>query len=214
MGRLINHYVDALARISKNTVGREANSSDSTDDWILEDHSTAYAYVRAFTSLAALLLLRCLTRIDNVEITRGVALFSAHPLIMQRLKEVLRAGDLHYPADMQGRFADARVYALFVGAWLEQARAAALRAQSTAKESSLGSDPGSHANSVLAEQGWFTSELAEQARNMNLYEWSNVRVVLLSYVYTDLLEPNAARWFPQTMNLADSSESASPAYGC
>lgn len=188
MGRLVNRYLDAAAR-----------TNESSDNLLLQDESAGHARMSAYVSLAALLLLRCLTRIDSVRISGNIILFSANMLIMHRLKETLMVNGRHSRSEIQGKFANARLYALFVGAWLEQARAAL---QKRASGSSPDSD--TDASSSSADLGWFNCEFAEQARSMKLYKWTEVRKILQQFVYADVLEPTGAHWFPRIIQTSKS----------
>lgn len=189
MGRLINYYLDAAEVLTDDICVR-----------ILDNQAVSQARMSAFVSLAALLLLRCITRIDSVKISGDIALFSANKLIMQRLKDTLVASKGYAFTQRGGTFANARLYALFVGAWLEQARVAAQRAINM-------SSPGSYLGSpdCDADLGWFNREFAEQARAMNLYGWTEAKETLQQFVYIDVLEPNGAGWFPRILQTRQSS---------
>lgn len=183
MGRLVNHYLDAIDALNEHS-----------QNWIVETQPINSDRMSASISLAMVLLLRCITRIDNVKISGNITIFNANMLIMHRLKESLMVVKDHPEDDLIGEYANPRLFALFIGAWLEQARA-------VAQMKSEGRFPMSTLDyaGTGAELGWFNCEFAAQARAMGVYKWIDVRKILQQFVYADVLEPNGALWFPWTV---------------
>lgn len=180
MGRLVNHYLDAVALLNEHS-----------SNWIVEKNPINPARMSAYLSLAVILILRCLTRIDNVKISGNITIFNANMLLMHRLKETLMVVDGYPRSDLIGEFAGSRLFALFVGAWLENRKSAShMHCESHA------SGYLTDCSSSGAGLGWFSCALVEQACNMGLYEWIDVRDVLQRFIYADVLEPNGSLWFP------------------
>ena len=149
------------------------------------DARSTHIRVQAFFSLAA----HCYTRkLVNVDATSfgETEIFNANAGILVRLREVLDDYERSAaPADMT-RYERIYLWTLYVGAFAEQAKAL--------KE-------GTH-----AEYGWFSSNLARQARSMKLVFWHDLRIVLERIHYSDGPRPHASEWFWKMMNAKPSGE--------
>lgn len=183
MGHFVNHYIDAIEALDTRN-----------NNWMAESQPFDEIRTSAAMSLAMLLLLRCMTQIDDVKISGNIRIFRANMLIMHRLKEILMSTNSHNKFESRTDFSNARLYVLFIGAWLEQVRAAAQRA-ATGLPADL-QDAGNLEGKSGAELGWFNCELAEHARAMGLTEWMEVREILQRFIYVDIMKPDAAFWFP------------------
>jgi len=157
-GRLINHYLDTTERY---------NDSGG----LQLDHLCTQAYL----SLAALLW----TRAGSTNpVVCGAPLFDAEPNILRYLRSALARSEITLNPSQLAKYANARLWALYVGAGVEQAQAKA------------GVDP---------SKGWFNSRLAKQAKLMGLLSWQQVRQVLEGFLYSDHLRPHGSQWFWKTM---------------
>lgn len=157
LGRLINHYLDSVYVMENG-------------DWQHLDQVRG-ARVEACTSLSQIYLIRCKGKLDTLSVGDNIRLFKANPRILRRLRNLLEQDEWN----LDQHYALMKLPALFVGAWAEQARAAA--------------------KNGIAEDGWFNVRFAEQAARMGFETWGRVREVLLGFSYSDSLEPNGTRWF-------------------
>jgi hypothetical protein len=121
-------------------------------------------------------MIRCREKIDAFYIGDKVAVFSANPKILSRLRELLEQDQWNN----EEQYAKMKLMALLVGAWAEQARAIPT------------SSP---------ETEWFNIKLAAQTAKMGLQSWGEVREVLLGFNGNDALQPNGSIWFWKTMSV-------------
>jgi hypothetical protein len=160
-GRAIAHY--------KNMADRYVTAEG--DDF---DRCCAEAYM----SLAVIHLSRTMGTSPTVG---GVRLYNAEPRILNALKITLEESENlltgHVPST---KFANARLWSLYVGALAEHAEA-------------QGSDDPS--------RQWFNKNLARQARSMGVFSWQQVRPILLRFLYTDQSKPNGSEWFFKSISL-------------
>ena len=75
---------------------------------------------------------------------------------------------------------NARLWALYVGAYLEQAEVAR--------------------TGDSADKEWFNVRLVSYARAMGLLTWEPLRERLLHFLHTDVLQPHGSIWFPRIMD--------------
>lgn len=145
MGRLVNYYLDAV-KVSKYVV-------DS-------DHRT-----QAYISLATLLWMRAISRIDNVRIAGNTRIFAANEFILETLTRMLKSEELNT------KNSNIRLWVLYTSACIEL---------------SLGK--------TNAQDSWLVNRFLRQASEMNLSSWAEVKDILQSFLFTEMLPPNGSTW--------------------
>ena len=172
--RLINHYVNVTTQL---------NSTDTSTK--SSPFSSGYAYIQAYTCLAAVYWARTVSMHDTpIGISSSGAtsmIFEAGPNMLKHLREAL----LHSEADMEPLqpalvYPRLRLWALYLGATAERAQA--------------GSDMGT-------EDWWYNNRFFVQAKSMDLRLWQDVRKVLEDFLYTDLIQPDGSLWFETMVGL-------------
>lgn len=159
VGRTISCYLDSRALMKKyENLYRTGVSA---------------ARAEAYFSLSLLYMLRCEAKMDIFQIGHKDTIFHSNPLILSRMKELLELDSNAITSRM-------RLYALFIGAYDEQARAV------VAPE--------------VPERSWFNVNFANQCTKLGLWDWRDVREILLHFHYSDALQPHGSIWFWKTMN--------------
>lgn len=170
--RLVNHYLDAE---------RTWRSYKGSVAW--ESTLIGHAHVQAFASLAIILWLRSIARVNNIKVTGSSVPLDANEVLMTRLRESLIASQwMTLDHTQQTKYGSIRLWAFYVGAYIEQLRA----------EASGTIDLEDVSNK------WFNRKLVLQASAMGLVSWDEVRQRLAKILYTDVLTPHGSRWFAKT----------------
>jgi hypothetical protein len=164
LARLLHHYLDAESLRGKHT---------------LNPTMAGRAQVQAYISLAAILWVRHVATGDNYN-ADGDINQAVTTEILDTLRARVEESDWMVSKEMQG-YDNARLWAIYVGAYLERAL--------VARTLSCYSD----------SENWFNVRLADQARAMGLISWESVRERLLLFLHTDVLQPHGSSWFPQLM---------------
>jgi len=159
VGGTVNRYLDSRDLI------RKQEGLDQT--------SLKSAQAEAYASLALLYLVRCEARMEAFQIGAKDTIFRANLLILTRMKELLEM-------DAKTQHSRMKLFALFVGAYAEQARVVT--------------------TCEVPEKGWFNVNLATQAAKLGLWTWRDVREILLGFHYSDALQPHGSIWFWKTMS--------------
>lgn len=161
-------------------------------------HSSAYVESQIYLCLATLCWSRCLIA-DFV--MNGKRLFDTNDVLLGRLRtELLRSSAK--PGNPEGpcKYQNARLWALYVGAYLEQ-RNALLPSPTDTRGANKRSNP---------SQGWFNARFAAQAQTMGLLSWLQIQPVLEKFLFLDRLQPHPSTWFVETMaHLLDDDPQAS-----
>lgn len=165
LARLVHHYLDAELLYA----------DQATVDSVI----TGRAQVQAYTSLAAILWVRWVATGKNY--TADGDMDVTNELLMDRLKEKMTDSEWMVSKNAQGLYTCARLWALYVGAYLEQAQIAG-----PASPESISKD-------------WFNVRLAQQAKAMGLVSWEQVHERLLRFLHADVLQPHGSTWFLKTM---------------
>ena len=165
LARLLHHSLDAELLRVKHT---------------LNPTIAGRAQVQAFTSLAAILWVRHVATGDNYN-ADGEVNETVTTEFLDTLRARVDVSDWMVSQEMQRSYGNARLWALYVGAYLERAH--------VARTASCYSD----------SENWFSLRLADQARAMGLASWDSVRERLLLFLHTDVLQPHGSSWFPRLM---------------
>jgi hypothetical protein len=163
---LVNHYLDSRAHLDLDQNHRASAAR-------------GYHHVQAYASLATILWLRKATGASEVGLAGAPPLFDANALLMRRLKQALEESQWMVAEDC--RYANVRLWALYVGAYQEQVDVADTGEQRGAKGD------------------FFNVELALLAKQMRLVSWEQVRQPLLGFLHADHLLPHGSEWFMHTM---------------
>ena len=110
-----------------------------------------------------------------------VSMYTGNEMRMSQLKEVLTESEWMVSDDVQRQYNGIRLWALYVGAYSEQAESLST---------------GFHDS---AAKQWFNVRLARQANAMGLVSWQQVRERLLGVLHTDVMKPHGSLWFTKTM---------------
>lgn len=145
MGRLINHYLDVA----------------EAPEYIFKPPHRMQAYI----SLATLLWMRAISRIDNVKIAGNTRIFAANADILDILEEML----MNNRTDSD--HSNVKLWVLYTSACIG---------------TSLG-------RSTL-QDSWLVKEFLRQASEMNLKSWAEVKVILEGFLFTEMLPPNGSTW--------------------
>jgi hypothetical protein len=132
------------------------------------------AHVQSYISLAAIMWVRHIGRGDNYNADGLMS--DAYTTFRTAFKENMTSSEWMAREDLDNP--DARLWALYVGAYLEQA---------------------GDISSESADEGWYNVRLVRHARRMGLVTWEPVRGRLLSFLHTDVLQPHGSIWFPRIM---------------
>ena len=185
---------------------------------------------QAYMALALLYVTRS---VSSEPAVLGVELFGAAPRILSAMREVLVEG-MRYRDQLQERqqqqqgeevedkYANARLWALFAGAHGEQvaarlkysASAPVVRTpyttttdpvptHTTASTSILPASPRFtpiDPDSDPSRSGWFNKTLALASRQRGINSWFALRQILQGFVYSDNIPPNGTDWFYRTMS--------------
>lgn len=127
--------------------------------------------------LALLYLMRREAKMDMFWVKTRFGVFSEHRNILASLRDLLQQDDLKY----DGKYARARLFALFVGAWAAYANTSA------------------GATYALVEKEWFDSEFAAQAVLMSLWSWEAVQNILKGFHFLGFMQPYGSTFW-KTMN--------------
>jgi hypothetical protein len=205
MSRLVNHYLDA-----------EDISSSATEPSTVSD-----AQVQAFTSLAAILWIRNYIIPNGGPKDRGataplpsrnaprIKLFDSTELLFVRLKQsLIRTKWMAYSRDpAYQKYTRVRLWALYVGALLEQQEQQRLQCEGGNNASPAGNfadqaTPKSDDSTYSATlESWFNAEFAEQIDLMSRPSWPLVREILRGFLYTDMMKPNGSTWFDEILDM-------------
>lgn len=157
--RFVAHYVNIKERIEQGVT----------------EELRRQLVVQRSLALAAVYLVKSLNHNPTV---LGVPIFDAAPSVLTALRASIDEGDRIFDEAHQRKFANAKLWALYVGALAEQASATPR---------------------VDASGQWINTSLAEQALAMGLQSWAEVKGVLLRFLYNDRVPPNGALWFEKTI---------------
>jgi hypothetical protein len=163
---LVNHYLDSRDHLD---VDQKPRASPAR----------AHHHVQAYASLATILWLRKASGASEVGLAGTPPLFDANALLMRRLNQALE--ESKWMAAEDCRYANVRLWALYVGAYQEQVDVADAGARRSAKGD------------------WFNVELALLAKQMGLVSWERVREPLLGFLHADHLMPHGSEWFMHTI---------------
>ncbi|OAL37309.1 hypothetical protein AYO20_03485 [Fonsecaea nubica] len=128
----------------------------------------------------------------------GIDICDSSRFILPRLERVMRSiiesstiEDLHY-------YREAHLWVFFVGAQMEQQK---LKASHPS--------PARQKPQVAPPSLWFSNMLVLQARFLNLWEWSDARELMLSFVLNEFWEPSPLIWYETIVqNISDQIDEA------
>jgi hypothetical protein len=167
--RLVDHYVDAKMFL------------DQSPDACAEN---GYYHVQAFAVLATILWLRKVSRADAVKMGGSAVVFDANELLMSRLEDALEESKWMMAEEQQRKYIRVRLWAIYVGAYLEQVDVAIERQTYPF---------------ATASKRYFNVQFAIQVQTMGFTTWQQVREILQSFLHTDVLKPDISMWFADTM---------------
>jgi hypothetical protein len=142
--RLVDHYVGAKMFL--------APSPDACAE-------NGYYHVQAFAVLATILWLRKVTRADAVKMGDSAVLFDANELLMSRLEDELEESKWMLAEEQERKYIRVRLWAIYVGAFLEQFDVAIERRTNPF---------------ATASKQYFNVRFAEQARAIGFTTWQQV----------------------------------------
>lgn len=168
VGKTTNHYLDSRLLMEKQEM--------------IDRAGAGAARTEAYVSLALLYMLRCEAKMNTFQIGDKDAIFRADPLIRKQMRGLLES-------IRKRQSSRAKLFALFVGAYAEQASAV--------------TTPGA------PERSWFNVNVVTQSAQLGLWTWKEIREVLIGFHYSDALQPQGSNWFWKTMkvNIKPSSSS-------
>ena len=159
IGRFVNHYV---------------NVKEWMDRGVTEVLKKQLL-IQQCLALAGVYLVRSL---NLNPVVLGVPIFDAAPSVLTALRAALEESDRIFDEADHHKYANAKLWTLYVGAMAEQGF------------------PMAETNPC---EQWFNISLAEKALDMGLHSWGEVKGVFLRFLYNDRVPPNGALWFQMTI---------------
>jgi hypothetical protein len=169
VNRILNGYVDSLRSFG---TGFFQGWHENDDDCV-----RLSARVQAYASLASIVWVRCVARIDDKYVCGGFSLWKANNTLIARTRAIITETEEMFSETAQNKYARIKLWTLYIGAYVEQEQASKAGQQDKASIQ------------------WFNDRLAKQAKAMRLVTWDAVRDVLLGFLYTDVLQPHGSTWF-------------------
>ena len=183
----------------------EGNSPD------VDEEDSAIAGARTYLAMAAI----CWSwTAHNPPSVKGNPIYDAAPVMIHHLKQALIRSERHQHDDGQ-KFANARLWVLFVGAMAERREQRLITISSSLSDVSSASRFSSQrftAASTMSDvntkaehsflspsDGWFNRRLAKQASRMNLHSWALVQPVLAGFMFNPREQPHGSTWFSESL---------------
>jgi hypothetical protein len=152
------------------------------EDLKVPDHTEAVRdrlYTQAYLSLAKIYIARLHSMNQAV---LGVPMFNANPNILARLRRLLEESDRLPGGPSFHKYNNARLWALYIGAFGEQHEYLAKRTKAEPTEQ------------------WFNLRLAEQCYIMDVRSWAQAKPIFEGFLQNEILPPNGAMWFDRTIS--------------
>ncbi|EXJ61013.1 hypothetical protein A1O7_05166 [Cladophialophora yegresii CBS 114405] len=160
-GHMINHYLRNRAQLRRQGLKPEVKD---------------YLYAQQYMALAAIYLTRGPNFNFNPTVL-NVPMFDAS-IIPRTLRTLLEESEISSKRPSWKRYVNARLWAYYVGALVEQA------------EATTRLDP---------RPQWFTTHLIELAAKLGVMSWHMLEGLLRGFLYSDILTAQGSQWFEQLM---------------
>ena len=156
-GHMVNHYLRNKAQLQGTGLTPEV---------------TDHLHAQQYTALAAIYLTRGPNFNFNTTVL-GIPMFDAS-IIPRTLRRLLEQSEMSSGRPSWKRYVNARLWAFYAGALVEQAEAFA---------------------QLSLQHQWFTTHLIELAATLNIMSWDVLRAVLRGFLYSDSLTAQGSIWF-------------------
>jgi hypothetical protein len=160
-GHMINHYLR-----NKDQLRRQGLKPEVKD----------YLYAQQYMALAAIYLTRGPNFNFNPTVL-NVPMFDAS-IIPRTLQTLLERGEMSSKRPSWKRYVNARLWAFYIGALVEQAEPSAR---------------------LDTRPQWFTDHLIELAARLGLRSWHGLESLLRGFLYSDILTAQGSEWFEKLM---------------
>ncbi|OCT45591.1 hypothetical protein CLCR_01518 [Cladophialophora carrionii] len=160
-GHMINHYLRNKAQFRRQGLKPEVKD---------------YLYAQQYMALAAIYLTRGPNFNFNPTVLT-VPMFDAS-IIPRTLQTLLEESEMSSKRASWRRYANARLWAFYVGALVEQA------------DGSTRTD---------SRQQWFTTHLIELAARLGVMSWHMLESLLRGFLYSEILTAQGSQWFEKLM---------------